>query len=68
MLTNGSTLNKRLRSFEQSMIALFDNRVYVNSQHTVWLDPNVSWELLSREGFNIIDFHWIDTMYLQTSF
>lgn len=50
-------------SFEQSMIALFDNRVYVNSQHTVWLDPNVSWELLSREGFNIIDFHWIDTMY-----
>lgn len=36
-------------------------RAVVNAEHTVWLDPNVLYELLQREGFEIVEFAWIDS-------
>jgi 2-polyprenyl-3-methyl-5-hydroxy-6-metoxy-1,4-benzoquinol methylase len=48
---------------EQFSQALFRNRILVNSQHTVWIDPRVMHELISRSPLEIVDFRWIDTRF-----
>jgi 2-polyprenyl-3-methyl-5-hydroxy-6-metoxy-1,4-benzoquinol methylase len=50
-------------NIEQTMAAIFQNRVFVNEQHTVWLSPHNLWEITSRFNLQIIDFHWINTRF-----
>ncbi|MHC4962291.1 MAG: class I SAM-dependent methyltransferase [Planctomycetota bacterium] len=50
-------------NIEQSMSAVFANQISVNAQHTCWLSPHVCWELLTREGFDIKGFYWVETQY-----
>jgi len=39
--------------------ALVRNRIAVNEEHTIWLDPSVMHELLRRHGFVPVDFAWL---------
>lgn len=48
---------------EQIMHAIFQKRTVVNNQHSVWLDPVVMWQLMRREGFEIVNFFWVDTRF-----
>lgn len=48
---------------EQAISAVFANSINVHPQHTVWLSPQVCWELVSREHLSIAEFHWIDTRF-----
>jgi len=48
---------------EQFSQALFRNKIMVNPQHTVWIDPRVMHELISRSPFEIVNFHWIGTRF-----
>jgi trans-aconitate methyltransferase len=50
-------------NIEQTMLAIFQNQIAVNSQHTCWLDPRVMYELVSRSRLSITDFHWVDTRF-----
>ncbi|MDT8441698.1 MAG: methyltransferase domain-containing protein [Desulfuromonadales bacterium] len=50
-------------SFEQMMKAVFNNKVSVNDQHTVWLNPHVCWELFTRASLRIVGFYWVDTRF-----
>jgi SAM-dependent methyltransferase len=48
---------------EQFAQALFRNQIMANAEHTMWLDPRVMHELVSRSPFEIADFKWIDTRF-----
>jgi SAM-dependent methyltransferase len=48
---------------EQFSQALFRKQIMVNSQHTVWIDPRVMHELISRSPLEIVDFRWVDTRF-----
>lgn len=48
---------------EQTMLALFHGRVAANAQHTVWLDPQVMYEAVSRSPLSIVGFYWIRTRF-----
>ena len=48
---------------EQIMAAIFDNTIYVNEQHTTWLNPHNFWELSARYNLSIIDFHWVKSRF-----
>jgi len=48
---------------EQVWQAAFNHQVVVNTQHTAWLDPIVSWQVLKRHNLKITGFHWIDTRF-----
>jgi SAM-dependent methyltransferase len=48
---------------EQFSQALFRKQIMVNLQHTVWIDPRVMHELISRSMLEIVDFVWIDTRF-----
>lgn len=50
-------------SIEQFLSILFDNRVAVNPEHTVWLDPKVMFETTRRAGLKVVDFYWIRTRF-----
>ena len=50
-------------NIEQVLLAIFDNEIAVNEQHTCWLDPRVIYELVSRSSLEISDFHWVDTRF-----
>jgi 2-polyprenyl-3-methyl-5-hydroxy-6-metoxy-1,4-benzoquinol methylase len=50
-------------NIEQIMSAIFHNRIYVNLEHTLWLDPQVMFELVSRTSLQIVGFHWIRTRF-----
>ena len=50
-------------NIEQTMYALFHNRIVVHDQHTVWISPQNFWELSSRNKMRIVDFYWIDTRF-----
>lgn len=50
-------------NIEQVLLAIFDNEIAVNQQHTCWLDPRVMYELVSRSSLEIADFHWVDTRF-----
>jgi 2-polyprenyl-3-methyl-5-hydroxy-6-metoxy-1,4-benzoquinol methylase len=49
---------------EQFFSALLHNKVHVNQQHTVWFDPRVLFELVSRTDLEITDFTWVDTRFV----
>lgn len=50
-------------NIEQSMKAIFNGTISVNTEHTVWLNPHVCWELMTRAGLNISGFYWIETRF-----
>ncbi len=50
-------------NIEQTMLAIFENHIAVNKEHTTWLDPRVMYESISRTGLQIVDFHWIKTRF-----
>lgn len=50
-------------SFEQTMKAVFNNKIGVHGQHTVWLSPHVCWELFTRASLKIVGFYWVDTRF-----
>lgn len=50
-------------NIEQFIKILFRNSIEVNEQHTVWIDPKVMWETVSRHDFYIDDFYWINTRF-----
>ena len=50
-------------NIEQFAQALFRNKILVNPEHTVWIDPRVMHELISRSPLEIVNFHWIDTRF-----
>lgn len=50
-------------NIEQTMLAIFENRIAVNSQHTVWMDPRVLWETIARTDLEICGFCWIKTRF-----
>ena len=50
-------------NIEQTMLGLFDGKIVVNNQHTVWLDPKVIYELVERSGLRLVDFYWVDTRF-----
>jgi SAM-dependent methyltransferase len=50
-------------NIEQLMSAIFHNRINVNMEHTVWLDPQVMYEAVSRSPMRIIAFNWIQTRF-----
>ncbi len=50
-------------NIEQSILALFENRVAVNPEHTAWIDPRTMFETVRRTSMRISDFHWIDTRF-----
>jgi SAM-dependent methyltransferase len=50
-------------NIEQALLAVFDNRIAVNPEHTVWIDPHVMYELVSRSPLRISGFHWIRTQF-----
>jgi SAM-dependent methyltransferase len=50
-------------SIEQAVRAVMRNEIYVNDQHTAWLDPQVMYETASRSGFRVSEFYWLDTAY-----
>ena len=50
-------------NIEQTMTAIFSNYISVNDEHTCWLSPQVCWELLNREGFDIKGFYWVETRF-----
>ena len=50
-------------NIEQSISALFNNKINVNLQHTTWLSPHNLWELALRHDFLITNFFWIDTRF-----
>lgn len=50
-------------SIEQTMLALFHGRVSVNAEHTVWLDPQVMYETVSRSPLHIVGFYWVHTRF-----
>lgn len=47
--------------FAQMMQVVFRGRAVVNAEHTVWIDPSVMYELLSREGLAPVSLCWIDS-------
>jgi SAM-dependent methyltransferase len=50
-------------NIEQFAQALLRNQIMANPEHTVWIDPRVMFELVSRSPFRIVDFRWIDTRF-----
>lgn len=50
-------------NIEQFMLAIFQNGIGVNDEHTVWLDPRVMYETISRTNLKITDFYWIKTRF-----
>jgi SAM-dependent methyltransferase len=50
-------------SIDQFARALAANYVSVNPEHTVSLDPAVTWELARRFGFTPVDFAWLETRF-----
>jgi len=50
-------------NIEQVMLAIFENHIAVNDEHTTWLDPKVMYETISRTNLHIVDFHWIETRF-----
>lgn len=48
---------------EQPLHVLGSRTIEFNPQHTLWLDPIVSYELFTRAGLDLVDFHWIDTRF-----
>ena len=50
-------------NIEQFAQTIFRNSIEVNLDHTVWLDPRVMHQLISRSRLRIVDFKWIDTRF-----
>ena len=50
-------------NIEQVFSAVTRNVVSVNPEHTLWLDPRVTWELVSRSPLQIVDFFWTSTRF-----
>ncbi len=50
-------------SIEQFFLCLFEGRIAVNREHTVWIDPCVLWESVTRHGFEVVDALWISTRF-----
>lgn len=50
-------------NIEQVVSAVTRNVVSVNPEHTLWLDPRVTWELVSRSPLQIVDFFWTSTRF-----
>lgn len=50
-------------NIEQTMRAIFEQKIGVNVEHTCWLDPVVLYQLVSRSPFEIVDFHWVHTRF-----
>ena len=50
-------------NIEQTMLAIFENNIAVNDEHTTWLDPRVMYETISRTGLDVVDFYWIETRF-----
>lgn len=48
-------------AFAQMMQVLLRGRAVVNAEHTIWLDPSVAYELLSREGLRPAELLWIES-------
>jgi 2-polyprenyl-3-methyl-5-hydroxy-6-metoxy-1,4-benzoquinol methylase len=42
---------------------LFRNKLRVNREHSVWIDPVVMYQLVSRSPLRIVDFKWVDTRF-----
>jgi 2-polyprenyl-3-methyl-5-hydroxy-6-metoxy-1,4-benzoquinol methylase len=52
-------------SAERSARAILQNRVSANRQHVCWIDPTVMFELVTRLGFRIRRFDWVETRFKQ---
>lgn len=50
-------------NIEQVVGSLLRRQVWVNDEHTLWLDPRVAHHLVSRSPLRVVDFHWIDTRF-----
>jgi 2-polyprenyl-3-methyl-5-hydroxy-6-metoxy-1,4-benzoquinol methylase len=48
---------------EQFFLALRHNKVSINPEHSAWFDPRVMYELVTRAGFGVERFRWIDTRF-----
>ena len=51
-------------NLEHTARVLVVNRILVHDQHTTWIDPAVAWELVTRHGFEIVDFRWVGTRFV----
>jgi len=62
---NGSLIITTPNPFnvEQFGLGLRRNRVALNDQHVAWYDPRVLYELVTRCGFDVTHFQWIDTRF-----
>lgn len=52
---------------EAFVTAITRNYVEVNPQHTVWIDPKVMYQLISRTDLTIVDFSWLRTRFSDTA-
>jgi len=50
-------------NIDQFVTAITRNFIGVNDEHTVWLDPRVLAELVSRSPLELVDMVWVDTQY-----
>lgn len=50
-------------NIEQTIWAAIGKKIMVNDEHTIWLDPRVAHELVSRSPLKVVDFYWIDTRF-----
>ncbi len=50
-------------NIEQMIWAVFRKQANVNTEHVVWLDPMVAWQLLDRSGYRVDGFAWLVTEF-----
>lgn len=55
-------------NIEQLWKIVFEKQVVVNTQHTVWIDPVVAYQVLHRHGMAVVDFCWIRTRFTNKVF
>lgn len=50
-------------SVRRVLAAMIHNRVEAHPQHVAWFDPFVMYEMVTRHGFELVDFAWVSTRF-----